>query len=99
MEIKMRLILVYAGVWLKNIALAADQFLNAIFWGDPDETLSRRAARACESGTDWGCTLCKWLDKVDERHCQKTLDRVQRPEGYMSVPQQLSRWKKKHAAA
>lgn len=79
--------------WVKNVLLSLDQLLNAILWGDPDETLSRRAGRARDTNRKWGCILCKVLDWVDDRHCQKTLDRIGLEEGQNSVPRMVSRWR------
>jgi hypothetical protein len=72
----MKTIAMYAWYWFKNILLALDQLLNVLLWGDPDETLSRRAGRARDKKLSWGCRLCSILDAIDPRHCQKTLDRV-----------------------
>jgi hypothetical protein len=79
--------------WVKNILLGFDQLFNAILAGDPDETLSRRAGRARDRRQMWGCRLCSWLDLIDPRHCQKTLDRIGVEEGENSVPRLLSRWR------
>jgi hypothetical protein len=89
----------YAWFWLKNVLLSLDQLLNAILWGDPDETLSRRAGRARETKRMWGCWLCGLLDRVDPRHCEKTLARLTREEGHNSVPRMISRWRSRHGRA
>jgi len=78
--------------WLKNIVLWLDQGLNTLLMGDPDETLSRRAGRARAKGEAWGCYLCKILDKIDTRHCAKSIEGDDRDEGRNSVPQMLARW-------
>lgn len=44
-----------------------------IFLGSPYETISQRAAKARNAGQEWGCVLCKWLDKVSKGHCDKAL--------------------------
>ena len=36
--------------YLYNLALALDQFINAILLGDPDDSISGRCGRAMESG-------------------------------------------------
>lgn len=58
-------------IW--NILISFDQVLNAIFGGYPDETISLRAARARNQGETWGCLLCKFLDWIDEDHCDDSL--------------------------
>ena len=40
----------FLGRLAYNIALSADQFLNVILLGDPDESISGRTGRAVESG-------------------------------------------------
>ncbi|WP_193617873.1 MULTISPECIES: hypothetical protein [Neisseria] len=65
--------------YLKNIAIAADQSINAVFGGYPDETMSsriyrkERAANRGEASKYW-----KWLrvavDKLfflQKNHCEK----------------------------
>jgi len=78
--------------WLKNILLWLDQGLNTLLLGDPDETLSRRAGRARAKGKQWGCLLCKVLDWVDPRHCQKSIEGDDEYEGKNSVSQMVARW-------
>jgi len=85
-----------AAFWARNVLLALDQLLNALLMGDPDETLSRRAGRAREDRLGWGCRLCAWLDSIDARHCQKTLDHIGPEEGENSVPRLVSRWRAKN---
>lgn len=60
--------------WMKNIAVGIDQLGNAVLRGDPDETLSSRAAKARIKGKLWGCWLCKVLDWLDKDHCTKSLE-------------------------
>lgn len=55
-----------------SLAVSADQFINTVLNGDPDETLSSRSARAQEKGKRWGCVLCKLLDYLEKDHCQKS---------------------------
>lgn len=58
--------------YLMNVLLAFDRFINAIFLGNPNETISARMGREIQAGR---CHLCKpvcWLlDKVDPNHCIK----------------------------
>lgn len=54
-----------------RIVKAKDQALNAAWGGSEDETLSSRAARARDRGERWGCILCRFLDRIDHRHCDE----------------------------
>ena len=60
--------------WILNILLSIDQFGNAILRGDPDETISSRAAKSRARGKKWGCYLCKLLDYLDKNHCSNAID-------------------------
>jgi hypothetical protein len=55
-----------------NALIGLDQFINALFGGDPDMTLSGRMGRAVAAGR---CKLCKvvcWvLGKLDKDHCAR----------------------------
>lgn len=83
----------FVWFYVKNLLLSLDQLLNVLLGGDPDETLSRRAGRARDRGEGWGCWLCKYLDKIDPRHCDKTLAAVKREEGQNSTFRIFSRWR------
>ena len=52
---------------------AVDQVGNALSGGDPDMTISWRAAIARDQGKRWGCVLCRWLDRLDPDHCDKSI--------------------------
>lgn len=58
--------------YLWNILVSIDQFANTILGGDPDETLSSRAAKAEGKGSRWGCLLCRFLGMIDDNHCGKS---------------------------
>jgi len=58
-----------------KIAVGYDQLGNVAFGGDPDETISSRAARARRAGRRWGCVLCGLLDRFDQGHCERYLER------------------------
>jgi hypothetical protein len=62
------------GRYFLRVAIALDQLGNAILGGDPDETISSRAAKARARGAGWGCVLCKILDAVHRDHCTKALE-------------------------
>lgn len=63
----------YKG-WIKDILIGVDQLGNALLRGDPDETISSRAAKSAARGKRWGCVLCKFLDKLDPNHCEKSIE-------------------------
>lgn len=44
----------------------------AIFGGNDKETISSHADRAMTEGRRWGCVLCKFLDRFETDHCQKS---------------------------
>lgn len=54
------------------LAIAYDQLANAAANGDPDETISSRAHRARLEGRNWGCLLCRFLDWVQQKHCEES---------------------------
>ena len=64
-----------AGRWLRNVFVALDRLVNAIFLGDGDETISSRIAKKDSRGK---CRLCHWicklLDRIDPRHCPDSID-------------------------
>ena len=64
-------------IWKKyilNILIAIDQLANALINGDPDETISSRAAKSARKGKMWACVLCKFLDKLDPNHCERVVE-------------------------
>ncbi|WP_419902144.1 hypothetical protein [Kiloniella sp.] len=71
--------------YLWNILISIDQLANTLTFGDPDETISSRAAKARIKGKKWGCVLCWALDKIDEKHCAKS---IELDEGEKINPQQ-----------
>lgn len=54
-----------------NILISLDQLLNTVTGGDPDQTVSLRAALARKRGEKWGCIVCKVLGWFDPNHCGK----------------------------
>lgn len=63
------------GRYLYNILYWLDKGGNALTGGSPDETISRRAARARDRGAMWGRAMCRFLDALDEGHCGDALKR------------------------
>lgn len=62
------------GKYLTNLALSVDQLFNAIFAGDPDETISSRIGK---KPNHWiSKLLCPLLHLLDKNHCRdaKELD-------------------------
>ena len=57
-------------IW--NVLIAIDQLANAIFGGDPQETISSRAGKRKEE-QKWAEILCWLLDKIDPKHCHKSI--------------------------
>lgn len=60
--------------WIFRVLVAVDQFFNALFDGDPDETISSRAYKASLKGERWGCVLCKVLNWISRDHCLKSVE-------------------------
>lgn len=61
--------------WVLNLAIAFDQFLNAILLGAPDETLSSRAYRADRDGKVFGRIFRPTIDLLffwQDRHCYRS---------------------------
>lgn len=59
-------------IW--NLLIALDQLGNALFAGDPDETISSRAGKAMHEGKVWGCVLCRVLNWFERDHCAKSIE-------------------------
>ena len=78
--------------WFWNILIALDQLANAVVWGDPKETVSRRAGQAAEQGKEWGCVLCKFLNMIDPRHCMSAQQTLDSGVGSYSVVNLLKAW-------
>jgi len=63
--------------YLLNILIAIDQLLNALLFGDPDETLSSRMGKYVVRGRGFiPCVLCKLLDMVfsEKDHCKNSIE-------------------------
>jgi hypothetical protein len=57
--------------YLHRALVGMDQFMNVLTDGDPDETISARAARAAEKGKPWGLALSKFLNVFQSDHGPK----------------------------
>lgn len=58
---------------VRDAAVAIDKRVNAWLGGDPQETISRRAARDAQTGGVVGRSVCSILDLVDPGHCARSL--------------------------
>ena len=56
-----------------TIALAQDEADNVALNGRLGQSISLRAALACQANRRWGCFLCKILSQFQKDHCQKVL--------------------------
>lgn len=61
------------GRYFLNFALLLDQAVNTVFGGSPNETISERAAKARNAGREWGCVLCRFLNRINPGHCDNAL--------------------------
>ena len=66
-------------IW--NLLITFDQFVNTLFKGDPDETISSRCGRAnlkTEAKTK-ECTVCRFLCSLlnifEADHCHKAIEK------------------------
>lgn len=55
-----------------RLAVSLDQLANTTFNGSEDETISSRAGRH-RNDEKWACLLCKFLDRLDKDHCEKSI--------------------------
>ena len=59
--------------WTFNVLVGFDQLANAVFGGDPDETISSRCGKREHSNR-----FCKWLcsilHRLDPRHCAEAIE-------------------------
>jgi hypothetical protein len=57
--------------YLHKDLVGLDQFANVVTGGNPDETISSRAARADESGKTWGKLMSRFLNFFQKDHGPK----------------------------
>ena len=57
--------------YIHRLLVGFDQFMNVVTDGDPDETISSRAARAAEKGKPWGVAMSRFLDVFQKDHGAK----------------------------
>jgi hypothetical protein len=56
--------------YLLNLAIGFDMFVNALFGGFLDETISARSGRAAHAGKRWGKVLAGALGYLFPNHCR-----------------------------
>jgi hypothetical protein len=67
--------------YIVNALIGLDQFINTLFGGDPDMTLSGRMGRAVAAGRCKFCkVVCWFLGKIDKDHCARA-DKNEADEG------------------
>ena len=59
--------------YLWNVLISIDQFVNTLFGGDPDETISSRLGKMYKKST-FAYIVCKFLSIFDKRHCEKAIE-------------------------
>lgn len=67
-----------------NVLIGADQLVNTLFGGDPDETISSRAGKAVrrqKGARTVAYYLCKALSLIDDRHCEKSIEEDEGKDG------------------
>ena len=65
------------GLWFYvwNLLIALDVTANALLLGDPNETISSRAARAMRRDQPrWARLVCRVTDWFDSNHCLKAIE-------------------------
>lgn len=60
--------------WFWNVLIGLDQFFNALFGGDPDETISSRMGKRTREDCPVCYWVCRWLHWLDPNHCVKTVE-------------------------
>ena len=60
-------------LYLRNVLVGVDQLFNAIFGGDPDETISSRVYRYRDMNIIARC-VCRLLDWIQPNHCKSSLE-------------------------
>lgn len=63
-----------------NILIAIDQFFNALFGGDPDETISSRTGKLRNKRL-WARCLSAFLDIFEWNHTEKSIEEDEGKDG------------------
>jgi hypothetical protein len=56
--------------YLARLATGLDDFVNDIFGGNLDQTISSRCQQLSQAGNPFGTFMCLWLDKIQPNHGQ-----------------------------
>lgn len=70
-------LLVNLKLYIHNVGIGLDQFVNAIVGGDPDETLSSRMGKSAAKGHRWWGWVHDALDYFWPNHCKKAIDKTE----------------------
>ena len=72
------------GRYILNVLIAIDQLFNALFLGDPDETISSRLGKLERAKTTFYFTrlVIDFLDGIDSGHSYKS---IEDDEGEMAI--------------
>jgi hypothetical protein len=62
------------GRYVLNLLIAVDDAANAVLGGDPQETISSRAAKGRAEGKPWATWLANLLDSIDPGHCARAVE-------------------------
>lgn len=63
------------SAWLLGVLIAADQLMNAILGGLPDETICSRCWKAKLRGSRWAAHLVRLIDLMFGRgHCERCVE-------------------------
>ena len=57
--------------YIHRVLVALVSFINVLFFGAPDETISSRSARAAEQNKLWGILMSRVLDLFEADHGAK----------------------------
>jgi hypothetical protein len=55
-------------LYISNVLIGFDEFVNTLAGGAPGDTISGRAGRARNDGRKWGIVLCTVLDWIQPQH-------------------------------
>lgn len=61
-------------LYVRNLLVSGDQFVNTLFGGSPDETVSSRAGKSRGLKRAWATALCRALEWVDPGHCTDAIE-------------------------
>src|SRR5271154_2626181 len=54
--------------YLHRLLVGLDQFVNGVFGGKPDETISAHSQQLAEAGNPFGKFMCWWWGKKKREH-------------------------------